>query len=184
MRDVTMAAMAYRELFERVVRHVEAQGVAVDFQMGTPPSAEALRETRRRLGVPLPQSLVEFYAEMGEKVQLSWSAGPVIPSTEEIRKLEEQLTVYFGRQYRFPAEHGRGTSGGVDVFSLEGVVSTWERAVEICAEYDDSYAFPYAADPTQARLTGMRMRHWLAFHDEGNGDEFCLDTRVRPERIV
>jgi hypothetical protein len=49
---------------------------------------------------------------------------------------------------------------------------------------DDEYDYRYTNDPALAKQTALRMRHWLEFHDEGNGDRFCFDMSTAGHPVV
>ena len=49
---------------------------------------------------------------------------------------------------------------------------------------NDDFDFSEWPDPRGARRMALRMRHWFSFHEEGNGDAFCLDTALDPPPVV
>jgi hypothetical protein len=72
----------------------------------------------------------------------------------------------------------------VEFRPLKELVSTYLYRRSYSVEYDEKYEYPHVTDRARAKLTATRMRHWIAFHFEGNGDEFALDTSVTPEPVV
>ena len=51
-------------------------------------------------------------------------------------------------------------------------------------EWQDDNDFRYTKNPALAKQTALKMRKWMPFHDEGNGDGFCLDTALDPAPVV
>jgi hypothetical protein len=138
--------MAYLELFERVVAHVAGKGVAVTCDRGASLTATVIDGFVRQSPLGVPQSLIEFYSEVGDGLLFQWSRDDVRPFC----------------LMEFP--------------TLARLVANAIRAVNRQVEWHDSYQFPFTNDPELAKATAQRMRKWLAFQWEGNGDRLCVDT--------
>jgi len=147
--------MAYLELFERVADHVRHQGVGVTFKRGKPLSAAAIDRARAKALIPIPKSMADFYAEVGDGMLFAWSAkGDRAPfANHEFPKLADRV-----------------------IESLDRL--SWK------IEWQDDYDFRFTENPALAKQTALRMRKWMPFHDEGNGDGFCLDTAQDPAPVV
>jgi hypothetical protein len=147
--------MAYLELFERVAAHVRRQGVKVMFQRGKPLTASAIARARAKALLPIPASMAEFYAEVGDGMVFAWTAkGERAPMAN----------------HEFPKLADRTPESSDE--------PSWN------IEWSDDYDFRSTKDPTLAKQTALRMRKWMPFHDEGNGDRFCLDNAVEPAPVV
>lgn len=147
--------MAYLELFEQAADHVRSQGVKVVFKRGKPLAASAIERACTRSVIPIPASLAEFYAEVGEGLRFAWRS----------KKDGDAFANY-------------------EVPNLEDCVVESFDSLNWRTEWDDNYAFHGTADPVLAKQTALKMRKWLRFHGEGNGDTFCLDTAVDPAPVV
>jgi len=147
--------MAYLELFERVANHVRRQGVTVTFTRGKPLSASAIERARAKSVIPIPTSLAEFYAEVGNGLTFSWSA---------------DVDAALFANLAFPKF--------ADCV-IESLPTERSRI-----EWSDTYDFRFTKNPAMARQTALKMRKWLRFHDEGNGDEFSLDTALDPAPVL
>ena len=75
-------------------------------------------------------------------------------------------------------------SANVEIPPLLELVADHRHRQTYATEYDARYAYPHVKDPALARRTAERMRHWLGFHTEGNGDRFCVDTSLDPAPVV
>ena len=51
-------------------------------------------------------------------------------------------------------------------------------------EWQEDPDVRFTKNPALAKQTALRMRKWMPFHDEGNGDGFCLDTAQDPAPVV
>lgn len=151
--------MSYRDLFLRVADHVRGRGVDVELMPGPPLSNATVDKARRVLTIPLPESLVEFYREMGDGMLFHWDAGGVEGDDREPFAV-------------------------VEVAPLLDVVRAHEGQKEYATEWRDDYDYRFTDDPRKARATALRVRRWLGFHHEGNGDRFCLDTAASPGPVV
>jgi hypothetical protein len=99
--------------------------------------------------------MAEFYAEVGDGMTFAWTGkGDDYP--------------FANLQFPRHAE--------ITIESLDKI--KWRT------EWNDSYDFRYTKDPKLAKRTALRMRKWLLFHDEGNGDGFGLDTAIDPPPVV
>lgn len=148
-------SMAYLELFERVAEHVRRQGVKVRITRGKPLETAALERAGAMSFIPIPTSLIELYAEIGDGFEFGWSSkGKRAPfANHDICKLEECAPKSLG-----------------DV--------NWR------IEWRDDYEFPHVKDPVLAKRTALEMQKWLPFWDIGNGDSLCLDTSVEPSPVL
>jgi hypothetical protein len=147
--------MAYLELIERVAEHVQRQGVKVRFERGKPLAASAIERARAEAFIPIPPSLIDFYAEIGDGMEFAWSSkgNDRLFANHEIPKIEECAPQSFDNVSWLP-------------------------------EWKDDYEFPYVKDPALAKTTALKMRKWLPFWDTGNGDSFCLDTSLAPSPVL
>lgn len=147
--------MAYLELFQRVSHHVKAQGVKVIFKRGKSLSPSVIKRAQAKALIPIPQSMAEFYAEVGDGLAFGWTAkGDTAPF----------------------ASHDFPKLAAITLQSFDKI--NWR------SEWNDANDFRYTKDPKLAKRTAMRMRKWMPIHDEGNGDRFCLDTAIDPSRVV
>lgn len=147
-------AMAYLELFEQVSDHLRRQGVKVAFQRGKPLTASAIERARAKSLIPIPASMAEFYAEVGDGLLFAWrSKSDGAFANHQFPKLRDCVFESFDKL-------------------------SWKT------EWDDDYDFRYTKNPTLAKQTALRMRKWIGFHDEGNGDAFCLDTALDPAPVI
>lgn len=147
--------MAYLELFELVADHVRRQGVKVRFQRGKPLSAVAIDRARSQAFIPIPTAMAEFYAEIGDGLEFGWSS-------------KRGSTAFANHEISKLADCAPG--------SLEDV--NW------LTEWNGDYGFHFTDDPVLAKNTAIRMRKWLRFANEGNGDAFCLDTATEPSPVL
>jgi hypothetical protein len=147
--------MAYLELFERVADHVHRQGVKVRFKRGKSLAASAIDRAKAKALIPIPASMAEFYAEVGNGLEFAWTPkGDDAPfANHEFPKLADCVFE-----------------------SIDKV--NWKT------EWKDDYDFRYTKKPALAKQTALKMRKWVRFHDEGNGDGFCLDTAWDPAPVV
>lgn len=147
--------MAYLELFEQVADHVRAQGLKVEFERGAPLAASAIEQACKRSVIPIPASLAEFYAEVGDGLRFAWRSKKLDDgfANHELPKFEDQVVKSFD--------------------SLK-----WRT------EWHDNYDFSGTKDPALAKRTALKMRKWMPFYAEGNGDMFSLDTAVDPAPVV
>ena len=114
--------MAYLELFERVAEHVRRQGVKVRFKRGKPLGSGVIERARAKAFIPIPTSLIAFYAEIGDGVEFAWSSkGEGAPfANHEICKFEECAPK-----------------------SIDDV--------SCLTEWQDNYEFPHVEDPALAK---------------------------------
>jgi hypothetical protein len=147
--------MNYLELFERVAKHVKAQGCDVSFKRGSRVPTAAIDKARKKSAVPLPDSLLAFYQEVGNGLAFAWQSddddGPF--ASIAFPKLSE-----------------------VVVESLDDL--KWR------VEWSDSYGYQATGNPKLAKQTALRMRKWLAFHEDGEGNRFCLNTGAAGNPVV
>lgn len=117
--------------------------------------ASVINAARSKSKIPIPSSMADFYAEVGDGLEFAWTPqrGESPFANHEFPKLAERT-----------------------IESIGGI--SWRT------EWSDSYDFRYAKDPQLAKRTASRMRKWLPFHDEGNGDSFCLDTSIEPAPVL
>lgn len=147
--------MAYLELFQHVADHVRRQGVKVTFKRGKALSDTVIRGAQSRALIPIPPSMAEFYAEVGDGMTFAWTAkGDDAPfANHEFPKLADR--------------------------TLESLSKLSWRT-----EWQDDYDFRHTKDPKLAKQTALKMRRWMPFHSEANGDSFCLDTAIEPAPVV
>ena len=146
--------MAFRHLFLRAERHLARLGLSATLNAG-PTVSDATVEARRALSLPLPESLITFYRDVGDGVEFRWQA----PDDDRV-------------------------FANVEVPPLLDLVRSFEKRKAWDVVFDDAFQWPYARDPARAKETALRIRGWLAFHCEGNGDAFCIDTAVDDDRVV
>lgn len=147
--------MAYLELFDQVTHHVRSQGVTVTYKRGKPVASSTLERARAKSLIPIPDSMAEFYAEVGDGLEFGWTA-------------EGDRAPFANHQFPKLAE--------VVIESLDQV--RWKT------EWDDNYDFRFTDNPVLAKKTALRMRKWKPFHDEGNGDVISLDTAFEQAPVV
>ncbi|MBA3273879.1 MAG: SMI1/KNR4 family protein [Chthoniobacterales bacterium] len=147
--------MAYLELFERVADQVRRQGVKVTFKRGKPLTVSAIERARAKALIPIPTSMAEFYSEIGDGIVFAWT-------------VKGDRTPFANHEFPKLAER---TLESFDKLS-------W------MIEWKDDYDFRGTKDPTLAKQTALKMRKWMPFHDEGNGDGFCLDTAIDSAPVV
>ncbi|AMV19094.1 hypothetical protein [Planctomyces sp. SH-PL14] len=147
--------MAYLELFERVADHVRRQGVKVTFERGEALTTSTIERARAKALIPIPASMAEFYAEMGDGLEFAWST----------KRDREPFA-----NHEFPKLNSRVIES-FDVLS-------W------MTEWNDDYDFSGTKNPVLAKQTALKMRKWMPFHNEGNGDGFSLDTALDPAPVV
>lgn len=147
--------MAYLQLLERVADHVRRQGIEVIFNRGNTLTATNIERARAKSLIAIPQSMFDFYAEVGDGMNFWWSAK--------------------GDRAPF-ANHEFPNLNKCVVESLESL--SW------MTEWNDDYDFRYTKNPALAKKTALKMRNWIPFHDEGNGDTFCIDTALHPAPVV
>lgn len=148
--------MSYLPLFEQVVEFLEGSVAELEFKRGPAITREKLEQAQQKTGLPMPQSMIDFYFEVGDGLWFRWS------SDDE--------------------------SGPGGVFQFHSLDEYVEEAVSsseyICELIDSNYDFRFTDDPDLARRTIQRMRRWVPFHPEGNGDTFSLDTSLDPAPVV
>ena len=148
-------AMPYLQLFESVANHVRRQGVRVTFRRGNPLSPAVIKRAQSRSVIPIPDSMAEFFAEVGDGLVFRWAAkGNDAPSANI--------------NFEPLAEH---------VYESLDMVK-WRT------EWNDDYDFRGTDDPTLAKKTALKMRKWSPVHAEGNGDFISLDTAHNPAPVV
>lgn len=147
--------MAYLELFERVADHVRRQGGKVRFKRGKPLSPVAIERARSQAFIPIPTQLAELYAEIGDGLEFGWST-----------------------------KRGNTPFANHELSPIKDCAPTSLEDVNWLTEWNDDYGFPYTDDPELAKKTAIKMRKWLRFAGEGNGDTFCLDTAEESSPVL
>lgn len=147
--------MGYLELFQRVIDHVAGMGLKVTFRRGKRLSPAVIKRAQDEALIAIPPSMAAFYAEVGDGMSLRWTGK--------------------GADAPF-ANHAFPKLADITFRSLDQI--NWRM------EWNDSCDFQSTKDPTLAKRTAMRMRSWIPFHDEGNGDCFCLETAVEGTPVV
>ena len=160
----------YRDLFLRVADHVRWRGLEAELTFGCALTDATVEEARRRLSLPLPGSLVEFYRETGDGMLFRWSVGGLDDDDDDDPEADDEADYQPFAMVAFRP--------------LLDVVAAHEEDKTRLTEFRDDYDYPHTDDPALAKRTALRMGRWLGFHDEGNGDRFCLDTAVNPEPVV
>jgi hypothetical protein len=145
----------YLDLFDRAANHVKQLGVDVEFRRGPILPAGRIDELCAPSVIPVPKSLAAFYLEVGDGLFFSWD-------------VDGQSKMY----------------GFVEFPPLAELIVTSFDVIKWRTEWKDSFDFHGTKDPRLAKQTALRMRRWLRFYDEGNGDAKCLDTAVDPAPVV
>ncbi len=134
-------------IFEDARRDLEARGIEVHRTANGPAAEGALATFARDTGVELPRSFADFFIGFSNKYQFHW-------------------------------EH-EGESGYFSMPSLEELASMHREWTERVAEFSDD---PHSLDECmeaefrdEAFGIWKRMRSWLPFYQEPDGDEFCVD---------
>lgn len=65
--------MSYRRLFEQTRARLETRGIAVKLEFGPDVSPLTFEELQQASGLPIPQSLRQFYSEIGDGLTFHWS---------------------------------------------------------------------------------------------------------------
>jgi hypothetical protein len=146
--------MVYLKLFDRVVDHVKREGVKVQFRRGKPLTLRAFDKQEELSALVIPDSLVKFYFEVGDGLLLRWATDDDGPFCK----------IEFPKLSRLIAE------------SLDSLNRQ--------SDTNGNFKFPHMKDPQLARKTALRMQKWLGFHEEGNGDRFCVDTGKKEAPVV
>lgn len=147
--------MAYLEIFERVAGHVRRQGVNVRMKRGKPLTKPEILQISTQSLISIPTSMVEFYAEVGDGIEFRWRA-----------------------------EGDWGPFANLESPRLKDRVSESNRRLNNRIEWEAEHDFRFTKNPTLARQTAIKMRKWMQFHEEGNGDSFCLDTASDAPPVV
>lgn len=139
------------DLFERAADRVRSLGLDVEFEQEGPFVQSEVEDLQRLCPLPIPSTLIDVYRQVGTSLDFSWAVD---------------------------VDDGfNGPSAMVCIAPLAELVARHVRGREHRVEWNDDYEFTHVDSPAWARETARRMRRWLAFHHEGNGDAFCLDTR-------
>ncbi|MFT7618438.1 MAG: hypothetical protein ACI97A_002081 [Planctomycetota bacterium] len=149
--------MSYKKIFEDVARFVRTKGIEVDIDFGPKLTKKDIVKARKRSYVPLPEGLIEFLEEIGDGVEFFWTSDD---------------------------EAEDGTFTNIQIDSLEDIVDQNLEQMDFAPEWVANYEFDGCADPVLAKKTAARMRNWIHFHAEGNGDSFALETHVAPSPVV
>ena len=142
--------MQILKLFRDVTKVVSATGVKVTSKSGRQLSARKVRKAEKKLGHSIPEQLLELYSQIGDGFWFHWSL-------DEKTGCED------------------GPFGRVDFPSIKELTALNLGLRSFSTEWDSSYKYPHVDDSELALKTAARMREWLAFHEEGNGDNFSLD---------
>jgi hypothetical protein len=147
--------MAYLELFKRVTDHLERLDEPFRFKRGSPLSKKEVARICERSAIPVPLSIIDLYSEVGN-----------------------------GFSIDFEARGERAPFANLEFAPLEEIAAPVIYGIEWKTEWSDSYDFRFTDNPRLAKKTSLKMRHWLQFHQEGNGDSICLDTASDPAPVV
>jgi hypothetical protein len=138
--------MPFLEIYKRVEKHVRGTGGDPSFFPGSPISNADLKRLRTKSALPIPDSVIDFYREVGDGVFFYWK------------------------------RESDGAYGCMSFPKLREFIVPSLDVLKWRLEWNDSYDYRYTKDPKRAKATGLRMRGWLAFDEEGNGDRFCIET--------
>ena len=138
--------MPFVEIYHRVANHVRDAGGDPVFYPGNPISNANIKKLRSKSAIPVPDSLIDFYREVGDGVFFYWK-----------RKSD-------------------GAYGCMSFPKLRELIVPSLDVLKWRLEWSDSYDYRFTKDPNLARGTASRMRGWLGFSEEGNGDRFCIET--------
>lgn len=174
----------YIEMFERVMGFLESKEIEAVFKRGAPLTEGVIASARERLPVPLPESLIEVFREVGDGFSFYWSDGKPVPPTPEQVRLELEISRLTNTPFWLPEMDDGKFSGAVVVSPLTELVAEHLKRMRWAIEYDSLYDFPYVKDRHLAQSTIQRMRSWFCFFDVGNGDRLCLDTATDPNCVV
>jgi cell wall assembly regulator SMI1 len=142
------AAMTTFKLYETlapVLLHLERLGASVTLSISEPTRLSRMTRFEDEFGLPLPESLKEFYTEVADGLLVSWSL--------------EEPKLY----------------GGVSIASFAELRLQRQRWMSAYEDIKPSGA--YVKDMDRAMATWERMKDWLPIHDEGSGDQICVDAR-------
>jgi SMI1 / KNR4 family (SUKH-1) len=176
--------VGYAEMFERVARFVESQGIKAQFERGGPLTDRAIVSARKQLPIPLPECLVELYRELGDGFSFRWSDGKLVPPAPEQQRIAAQIGELTGRPFEHPWIDGGKVFAVIEFSPLSELVAHHLERTRGAIEYDTDYEFSHVKDRQLAGKTAQWMKHWLGFHNEGNGDRFCIDTSTEPHSVV
>ena len=176
--------VGYAQMFDRVVRFLESKGVRATYEHGRPLSDRLIRSARKQLAIPLPESLVEVYREVGDGLTLAWNDGKPVAPTAAQKRMAARLGRQSGVAFEFPTLDDGKVFATFALPLLSKLVADHQDHARRIAVFDEPYPFAHVRDPSLAKQTAQRMRHWLGFHDEGNGDRICLDAAADPPSVV
>jgi len=147
---INASPMSFESIFSKTAQWLEDQGLAVEIQQGECASQQEIVEFNERFKLKLPMSFSRFFTEFADGYSFSWE------KTDEV----------WG-QFIMPA--------------LNDLNESQEQWAEEISEYLDDPQTPDLFDDDDASDEGMailkRMKFWVPFYDEGNGDHFALDTK-------
>jgi hypothetical protein len=134
--------------------------------------------------IPLPEPLLQLYREVGDGVALFWNDGEPIPPSPEQLRVAAEIRKLSGLPFHIATRYSGERSGGMRWPPIAKLVASHLHRSKRSVEYNDNYDFHGVKDRHLARQTALRMRQWFRFHDEGNGDQFCIDTAATPNAVV
>lgn len=149
--------MQYLHLFDIVADYLRSRRAELRFERGPRITSSVLKRARAKSPIHIPDSMAEFYTEVGNGVIFAWSAT--------------------GKGKHLP-------SGGLEIPKIQDHVLTTIDQVTWRTEWDDTEDYCLTKNPALAKKTALKMRKWMPIFSEGNGDRFCLDTSLDPAPVV
>ncbi len=149
--------MEIEELFSPLSKHLNALRINCDFFSAECVDAKTISDAETTIDFKLPEQLKELYLKFGNGLVFAW----------EDKRSESKHEAY--GQLIIPA-----------LAELVQMHDEWKKLVV----WMDDYEFPNCQDSVLAKKTYRRMKLWLPFWDEGNGDQFCFDCGDAAGAIV
>jgi hypothetical protein len=168
--------MVYLEIFDRVAKYVTDRGAFVTWRRSPHLSDSDFAEAKASCRISLPDDLLEMYAEVGDGTLFRWTLAE--------RPDLSLIPPAYLFDYLNQLPKNDGPVGGVELTTLSQLVTYVNESINWRIEWDDDYDYRFTKDPNLAKSTAKRMRKWARFHDEGNGDQFCLDGGIAPSPVV
>jgi len=147
--------MAYLELFKRVEDHLKRLDEPIRFRRGSRLRNNEISRICERSAIPIPASVVDLYAEVGNGFSFSWEA-------------RGEHAPFANLEFPPLLELAAPTVYGIE----------WKN------EWSETYDFHGTKNPQLAKETAIRMRKWLHLQDDGSGSTLCLDTALNPAPVL
>jgi hypothetical protein len=141
-----MTYLNIREIFDKVTLHLDGLGIRPQLSSNEPASAAELAEAEREIAGTLPRDLKSLYLEYANGFTFRWSVDDDFDNADE--------------------------RGCFELPDLPALIRYREPFRDSWAESLDLSDIP---NPDLAADTVSKMRRWLAFWEEPNGDQFCID---------